>query len=224
MFLLIHATVTWDTSLFSPDTDATVEIEYFDNPTDKTASTEPLEGLKTLNSEGAMFINMSSSWLKGQSTANLTLFFVSSENESVLTGPTILLTKNNSTASGDSKKKLREEVGIPVGLVVIGAALVIIGAFVCLRRRARGFTITGKPRDQGMAAATGGIAATRGHRRDPSFHDEPTRGVELQDRNKAYAGDDNWDWGSPVSSPTRGGTAGNVFRDEVGRQKVGRGY
>ena len=216
--------MTWDTSLFPADTTTTVEIEYFDNPTDKTASTEPLEGFKALNSEGAMYMNMSSSWLKGQSSANLTLFFVSSYDESVLTGPTILLTKNNSTASSGSKKKLGEEVGIPVGLVIIGAALVIIGAFVCLRRRARGFTVTGKPRDQGMAAATGGIAATRGHRRDPSFHDEPTRGVELQDRNKAYAGDDNWDWGSPVSSPTRGGPGGNVFRDEVGRQKIGRGY
>ena len=217
--------MTWDTSLFPADTLATVEVEYFDDPADKTASTEPLQGFKTLNSEGAMDINMSSSWLKGQSTANLTLFFVSSENEAVLTGPTILLTKNNSTASsGSSKKKLGEEVGIPVGFVIIGAALVIIGAFVCLRRRARGLTFTGKPRDQGMTAATGGVAATRGHRRDPSFHDEPTRGVELQDRNKAYAGDDNWEWGSPVSSPTRGGTGGNVFREEVGRQKVGRGY
>ena len=214
--------MTWDTSLFAANTTSTVEVEYFDNPDDKTASTVPLEGLKAPNSDGAMYINTTSSWLKGQSSVNLTLFFIS-EDDTVLTGPTIHLTKSNSTApSGSNKKKLGEEVGIPVGLVVIGAALLIIGAFVCLRRRARGFTVTGKPRD--MAAATGGIAATRGHRRDPSFHDEPTRGVELQDRNKAYAGDDNWDWGSPVSSPTRGGSGGNVFRDEVGRQKVGRGY
>lgn len=215
--------MTWDTSIFAADTTATVEVEYFDNPDDKTASTVPLEGLKALNSEGAMYINMTSSWLKDQSSASLTLFFIS-EDESVLTGPTILLMKSNSTAPSGSKKKLGEEVGIPIGLVFIGGVLVVIGAFVCLRRRAKGFTITGKPRDQGSAAATGGSAATRGHRRDPSFHDEPTRGVELQDRNKAYAGDDNWDWGTPVSSPTRGGMGSNVFRDEVGRQKVGRGY
>ncbi len=50
-----------------------------------------------------------------------------------------------------------------------------------------------------------------------SFHDEPTRGVELGRMSK----EDDWGWGSPVGSPTAGG--GNVFREEVERQKSGWG-
>ena len=75
-----------------------------------------------------------------------------------------------------------------------------------------------------MAAAGGTPAyASRGHKRDASFHDEPTRGMELQNRNSGLTGEDNWDWGSPVSSPTTvGGRNSNAFREEIQRQRSGK--
>ena len=92
--------------------------------------------------------------------------------------------------------------------------------FICFRkRRAKGYG-AGKSLRQRVGSGTGG-----GHRRDASFHDEPTTGVELRDRNRGLTGEtpeDNWDWGSPVSSPTSAGGGGNAFRDEIQRQRSGR--
>ena len=100
-----------------------------------------------------------------------------------------------------------------------------------------GYSSSKSARSQRIAAATAPVTgANRGHhRRDPSFHDEPTRGMELQNRAGAGAaggaagggsGGDNWDWGSPVSSPTNttitGGRDSNAFRDEIQRQRSGK--
>lgn len=90
------------------------------------------------------------------------------------------------------------------------------------KRRGLGYGGGKAARSQRMNAAAAPVAGpTRGHhRRGSSFHDEPTRGVELQDRN---GGGDSWDWGSPVSSPTTaGGRNSNAFREEMQRQKSGR--
>ena len=52
--------------------------------------------------------------------------------------------------------------------------------------------------------------------------------MELQNRNvKSGGGEDNWDWGSPVSSPTTttitgGSSGGNAFREEMRRQRSGK--
>ena len=92
--------------------------------------------------------------------------------------------------------------------------------FVCFRkRRGKGYG-SGKSLRQRV-----GSGARRGHRRGPSFHDEPNTGVELKDRTKGVKGEsseDSWDWGSPVSSPTSAGGGGNAFRDEIQRQRSGR--
>ena len=113
-----------------------------------------------------------------------------------------------------------EKVGIPVGLVFLIVAVIAVALFVCFRkRRSKGYG-AGKSLRQRV-----GGGASRGHRRDPSFHDEPTTGVELKDRNTRLTGEspeDNWDWGSPVGSPAHAGGAGNAFRDEIQRQRGGR--
>ena len=181
----------------------------------------------TPNVDGQARISISQDFLGGNSSVNLTLLLAVSPPDNATRfskpGPTILLVNkkgSNGTAdndnSGDSSrtKKLGQEVGIPVGLIaflVIVAALVF---FVLRRRKSSGGYLTGKPHVQG--ASTPGLVGP--HRRQPSFHDEPTRGVELQNRS---SGGDNWDWGSPGTSPNG---RGNAFREEIGRQKAGRGY
>lgn len=173
---------------------------------------------------------MTSEWLSGHSTANISIWMhskaieesASAEVDRTLEGPTILLegSKNTTSSSPSSSgKKLGEEVGIPVGLVGLIVAVIAIAGFLFIRkRRGQGYGGSGA-RNQRIAKVTTPVAG-RGHRRDASFHDEPTRGVELQDRNRG--GDDSWDWGSPVSSPTSGDRGSNVFRDEIGRQRSGR--
>lgn len=179
---------------------------------------------------------MSSLWLKGQHTANLTLtLLVDQENKDPksFSGPTFTLlsttTSEDSSHSAPSSapsgsKKLGEKVGLPVGLVLLIIAAIAVALFVCFRRRRSKGYGSGKSLRQRINSGTG-----RGHRRDASFHDEPTSGVELRDRNRGLTGEtpeDNWEWGSPVSSPTSAGGGagggGNAFRDEIQRQRSGR--
>ncbi len=77
-----------------------------------------------------------------------------------------------------------------------------VGLFLCCRKR--------KGKGYGAGKSLRQRVGGGGHRRDASFHDEPTGGLELRERNKGLTGEesgDNWDWGSPVGSPT-GGAAG----------------
>lgn len=190
-----------------------------------------LQETKAPNSQGTVFLNMSSEWLNKGSNTNLTLSLQNDQTNgesNSLPGPVITLNGVNitsntthSTPSGKAKK-LGEAVGIPMGLVFLVIAGALIAAFICMRKR-RGLGYGGgkAARSQRMEAAVTPVAS-RGHRRDASFHDEPTCGMELQDRNKGLTGEDNWDWGSPVSSPTTGGRNSNAFRDEMQRQKSGR--
>ena len=227
--LIALVTVQWDTSIFEPNSTDTIWLSYFDNSEELTASESSVFKEDAPDTQGSLIINMTHSFLnKTQgSPANLTLFLVSEGK--TLTGPTFMLSNATNTthtspsSSSGSNKKLGEEVGIPIGLVVFGVALVGLGTFICMRRRAgRDY---GVGRSKGQRAAPAAVATGRGHRRDPSFHDEPTRGVELQNRNRgSTGGDDNWDWGSPVSSPTTGGSGSNAFRDELGRQRNSRGF
>lgn len=182
------------------------------------------------NSAGGIFFNMTSEWLNAKSTINISLG-IDSKLESQtsaegrnLPGPIFVLmsSKNTTTSSpSSSSKRLGEKVGIPVGLVVLILAVIAIAGFLFLRkRRGQGYGGSGT-RNQRIAKVTTPVAG-RGHRRDASFHDEPTRGVELQERNRDMTGEDNWEWGSPVSSPTSGERGSNAFRDEISRQRGGR--
>ncbi|KAL9126437.1 MAG: hypothetical protein Q9217_004508 [Psora testacea] len=224
--------VTWDASLFPPNSTNAVEIYHTDflhNTTLKFPETEEYSLFKsdsTANVNGQATISISKDFLSGNSSVNLTLLLaVSSPDQPIVAnpGPTVLLVNrrgSNSSAEPDShsgsggEKKLGEKVGIPIGLI---AFLVIIAAlvfFVLRRRRAGSEYLTGKSQSQRTAAP--GLVGP--HRRQASFHDEPTRGVELQDRGGSA---DNWDWGSPTTSPTSGG---NAFREEIGRQQKDRGW
>ncbi len=236
---LMPYTVTWDQSLLPPNSTNTIALlSLEDLGHDSTDNMTMLQETKAPNSQGAVFLKMSPLWLnKKASTTNLTLSLRNdkADNEP-LPGPTITLqgtnnsTTNNTTHSSPTSKakKLGEAVGIPMGLVFLIIAVALIAAYICMRKRRAGLGYgAGKKaaRNQRMEAAvsTPGAAGGGHHRRDASFHDEPTRGMELQDRGRGLTGEDNWDWGSPVGSPTVGGGGGNAFRDEMQRQKGGRG-
>ena len=217
--------MTWDSSLFEANSTNTVQI-YYVNTTREDENV--LQFDSNSNSVGYAFVNMTSDWLEGAASTQLTLNLLSIEPtdgyRKILSGPVITLTAKNSTdatqssPSTSSSKKLGEKVGLPVGLVVAIAILIALGIFFCMRKRHGKGYLTGQSRGQRVGKqGTGGAS----HKRQVSFHDEPTRGVELQDRNKGLTGEDNWDWGSPVSSPTSA-RGSNAFRDEINRQRSGR--
>lgn len=224
--------MTWDPSLFNDGANNTIQVYYVDETgLNSPATADILASLNATNYQGSVFVNMSSAWLGGQSTANLTLALIvdqEGDDTQIFAGPTFTLLSTSSSDSTHSEpssapsssKKLGEKVGIPVGLVFLIVAAIAAALFVCFRkRRAKGYG-TGKSLGQRV-----GSGASRGHRRDPSFHDEPTTGVELKDRTKGPSGEsaeDNWDWGSPVSSPAGASGAGNAFRDEIQRQRSRR--
>ena len=225
--------MSWDPSLFDDGASNTVLVYHTEaTGLNSPATADVLASLNATNFQGSVFLNMSSAWLNGQPTANLTLILrVSLDDDApVFAGPTFTLLSTSSSdsthsepsAAPSSSKKLGEKVGLPVGLLYLIVAAVAVALFVCFRRRrAKGYG-TAKSLSQRV-----GSGASRGHRRDPSFHDEPTTGgVELRDRTKGPAGEsaeDNWDWGSSVGSPTNtGGGASNAFRDEIQRQRSGR--
>lgn len=224
--------VTWDPSLFEDGANNTVQVYNVDaTGLNSPATADILASGNATNFEGSVFLNMSSVWLNGQPTANLTLSLIvdkGDDDPKVFGGPifTLLSTSDSDSthsapsSASSSSNKLGEKVGLPVGLVFLIVAAIAVALFVCFRkRRGQGYG-TGKSLRQRVGSGT-----ARGHRRDASFHDEPTRGVELKDRNKGLTGEspeDNWDWGSPVSSPSNAGGAGNAFRDEIQRQRSGR--
>ena len=224
--------MTWDTSLFEDGANNTVLVYNVDAAGLKSPTTAKiLASLNATNYQGSVFLNMSSDWLSGLPTANLTLSLIveqKDEDTKAYAGPTFTLlstsdsesTHSEPSSAPSSSKKLGEKVGLPIGLVFLIIAVVAVALFVCSRRRKGKGYGTGKSLRERV-----GSGARRGHRRDPSFHDEPTSGVELKDRNKGYTGEsaaDNWDWGSPVSSPATTSGGGNAFRDEIQRQRSGR--
>lgn len=228
----IQYQVTWDPSLFEDDANNTVQVYNVDaSGLNSPTTADILASLNATNYQGSVFLNMSSVWLSGQSTANLTLSLIVDQQGSdpkVFGGPTFTLLSTSDSDSTDSEpssgpsksKELGEKVGLPIGLVFLIVAAIAAALFVCFRKRRGKGHGTGKSFGQRVGSGTG-----RGHRRDASFHDEPTTGVELKDRNKGLTGEspeDNWDWGSPVGSPSSVGGAGNAFRDEIQRQRSGR--
>lgn len=219
--------MTWDQSLFSLNSTNTIALlSVTEINDDRTANVTAVQQEKVPNSQGTVFLKMDSAWLNNGLTTNLTFSLENNQADTepyILPGPEITLIGNNTSHSkpASKSKKLGEAIGIPMGLVFFIIAVALIAAFICMRKR-RGLGYGGgkAARSQRMEAVT--PVASRGHRRDASFHDEPTRGMELQDRNKGLTGEDNWDWGSPVSSPTTAGRNSNAFRDELERQKSGR--
>lgn len=137
------------------------------------------------------------------------------------------------TKAPSSDKKMGEKVGIPIGLILL-TAIIVAMILLLLRRRRGGKTMLGiaspgngydigKLHSQRTATT---IRSVEDHQHDNSFHDEPTRGMELQ--NQTRSAPESWDWEreshetvSPITaSPTSG--KGNEFREEIERQLSGR--
>ncbi|KAG8530910.1 uncharacterized protein KY384_004267 [Bacidia gigantensis] len=181
------------------------------------------------NANGETTIETSKAWLNGTKLANLTMRLAvtpppeKGAPESKL-GPFILLmdtagSNSTSPSSESHNKKLGEKVGIPVGLILVLIVIAGLAFFFIRRRRRNADYLSRKSHTQRtQSGGAGGLVGPldRSHRRTESFHDEPTRGVELQERHGDRGGSD-WGWGSPTS-PTRG----NVFREEIGRQETGK--
>ena len=234
--------VVWDRRYFEPNvTDfnatITINVKYVDDPDDRDA----LSVKDIPNSRGYQLIHMDEKWLEGGQTNNLTLSIASS-NSLRSPGPRFVLHPNsdpqkNETSSDEKPSKVGMGVGIPIGLAFI--AVVAFGLFYFLRKRRRGAVgaassrgqgyLTGRSRSQ-RTGEDGGIqldedefvGGTRGPER---FRDEPTHGVELQDRSRGRVRDDSFE--SLPSSPGpenfaghRQGTSTNAFRDEIARQRA----
>lgn len=255
--------VTWDASILAINSNVTVRLSTAASENSSTAQpagdNSSLFEQSVASAQGFLFINFTRELLKNQNSTNLTLYLQEDDkgNNKQYAGPTFTLnddeTPDNtkpalgpsttSSSSGSSSKNLGEKVGAPVGTIAFVAILAILAFFLWRRYRRRNGAsgggqdyLSGRSHDQRTAMpATAAMSGGRGHRRVESFHDEPTRGMELQERHSGVsalsqrpgAGDDNWDWGqdtvSSPSSPTSGGRS-NVFREELQRQKSsGRG-
>lgn len=186
--------------------------------------------------------------LNGTDSVSLTLRLVNFPNQTegaegegdfpdMLPGPQITLrnvvagnSTNNATASpssddGDSNsRELGQKVGIPVGLIFFLAIIGILAFIILRRRRANNGGYLARKSHSERTGGAGGLVGP--HRRTASFHDEPVRGggVELHERGHhrgvSGGGSNDWGWASPRASE---GGGGNVFREEVGRQRA-RGF
>ncbi|KAL8956599.1 MAG: hypothetical protein Q9183_006269, partial [Haloplaca sp. 2 TL-2023] len=201
---------TWDPRLFGADSENTVRLFYFngDNRT-QIFYTAPLT-----NDKFSTEISIAPDFLHGEHT-NLTLYLHATEPlddtaPSVLSGPIFVLNgnaTNNGTSEdgGDGDKDIGKKAGIPVGLGVFLIAVAgLIFFFLRRRKNKTGGYMSKRSASSRMTGDGGG------------FRDEPTRGLELQDRN-GHGRQDSWEAGWDTSSSQGGG--GNAFRDEIDRQR-----
>ncbi|KAL9048779.1 MAG: hypothetical protein Q9206_005847 [Seirophora lacunosa] len=212
--LLVNETynVTWDPTLFDPNSTNKVSFKYT-NDTD-ASDTWQQEGLR--NERGYVPLKIYPSYLENRpNNTNVTLFLASGDDQ-VLIGPifSIIAPPSNSTSDeGSGSKDLGEKAGIPVGL---GLFLIAVAGFVfwfLRRRRNKAAGYMGKRSTRITGDSEGGGAG--------GFRDEPTRGLELQDR-AGHGRQDSWEagWDSTTSSQAGGGGGGgNAFRDEIDRQR-----
>lgn len=230
--------VTWDPSWFDRGSNITVLVVDLNATQESDGVLLNLiieAGINSSSALGYTYFNTTSEMLNGSSSARLTLLANSSRNNVVVQygGPIFeLLNKtakgDNSTTSPDNSgsslsKKLGEKVGIPIGLIFFLVILAVLAFFFLRYRRNRSDYATKKSLSERTSNQPTRVAGG-GHRRQESFHDEPTSGgVELQSRNRGLTGEDTWEWGrdsggSPVSPASP--TSGNQFRDELARQKT----
>ncbi|KAL8850416.1 MAG: hypothetical protein Q9221_004648 [Calogaya cf. arnoldii] len=147
-----------------------------------------------------------------KNATSLTLFIQSDpSDEPVKSGPTLTLIvdpKNaNSTKSGKDSH-IGEKAGIPVGLGVF--LIAVAGLVFWFLRRRRNNSAGYLAKRKGVSRMTGDESGGGG------FTDEPTRGMELQDR-QGHGRQDSWEAGWDSTSSQGGG--GNTFRDEIDRQR-----
>lgn len=240
----ISVLVVWDRRYFEPNVTnftatITIEVTYVDDPDNKVAFSR--KGIP--NSRGYELIRMDKEWLEGGQANNLTLNIASSNSrgdEKSSSGPRFVLHPNSDpekteSSSDDKSSKVGMGVGIPIGLAFI--AVVAFGLFYFLRKRRRGAVgaassrgkgyLTGRSRSQRISGDRGiqldedeFVGGTRG---SEPFRDEPTHGVELQDRSRGRVMNDSFESlpSSPENFAGQGqGTSMNAFRDEIARQRM----
>lgn len=191
--------VTWDPSHFSSQNiKLELKLANDSNGTDEWSQDD------VPNKPGAYNIQLLPDLLRGENGTNFTLFAV--DGAHIFDGPQFSLI-TNSTAKEHKKgdDKVGEKAGIPVGLGIFLIAVAGLLFWFIRRRRA------GKKGYLANRSAGGARGVGRGG--DGGFRDEPTRGMELQDRNGASR-EDSWEagWGDE-------GTGRNQFRDEIERQR-----
>ncbi|KAL8742412.1 MAG: hypothetical protein Q9184_008260, partial [Pyrenodesmia sp. 2 TL-2023] len=153
---------------------------------------------------------------------NLTLFIESKDADGTPSsrsgsesGPVFVFVTNstsNSTSNSDNgDDEIGKKAGIPVGLGVFLIAVAGFSFWFLRRRKRNAAGYMGKrSRSARMTGDESGVGAS-------GFRDEPTRGLELQDR-AGHGRQDSWEAGWDTSS-SQGGGGGNAFRDEIDRQR-----
>ena len=235
-------TVIWDPTHFPKGSNATVVLKYSlgdDGPNNIPDDGLELNATTVSTAVGSVSFALESSWLKNDTATNLTLWMYTTMDgggQETISGPTFTLDsklnpEHNNTSSQDgssNSKAVGEKVGIPIGsiafIVIVGLLAFFLWRYMRKNKNnagGKGDYLTRRSHSERTAGAGAGAGMTGGHRRTESFHDEPTRGMELQDRNGGGSAGDNWEWGrDSVGSPTSPGGS-NVFRDEIQRQKTG---
>lgn len=179
------------------------------------------------NSIGFAQLTMEKEWLREGKSNNLTVFITSSYEGSNKTssGPTIVLVPDEHSSTS---KKTVSKVGLGVGIPFAFGAVAVIAlcAFCCIRRRRRASKGYLASKSRGLRSEAMPIEEDDfigGSRGPGRFRDEPSGGLELQDRSRGLGREDSL--GSVTSTPTedfggQGEGRGNAFRDEISRQRT----
>jgi len=224
---------------FSQNETIRIELDYI-NATG-AAPQHAWSSPPTAKNLGYVIMTMDAAWLQGQSFNNLSLTLVAldtSVNQAarIIPGPYISLinqpAEHYPPPPHAELNKLGLEVGIPVG---VGAFLFIVcGLWFGMRKtrrielgnimsRRKGYGV-GKSRRQRMGKqADIQLRESALRPTSPEFRDEPLQGAEAPQRFAGHAREESL--GSLVSSAAGDSFSrpqGNVFREELERQRTGR--
>ncbi|KAL8920149.1 MAG: hypothetical protein Q9172_004631 [Xanthocarpia lactea] len=206
--------LTWDPTLLEFNSTNRIELRLVD---DNASSPAIWSHAGVANEEGKVddFLIHDDNSLKNGT--ELTLFLVSEPSDkNALSGPrmTLIIDEENAKngTSNGKDDRLGEKAGIPVGLGVF--LIAVAGLVFWFLRRRRNKSAGYMAKRKGTSRMTGDDSGVGG-----GFRDEPTRGMELQDR-QGHGRQDSWEAGwDSTSSQGGGGGGGNTFRDEIDRQR-----
>ncbi|KAL8769072.1 MAG: hypothetical protein Q9209_004858 [Squamulea sp. 1 TL-2023] len=207
--------LTWDPTLFEFDSTNTVELKTVTSADNSTVIWSQA-GIRNEDGKVKEFLMHDDMFedFDLKNGTNVTLFIKSDPSENpIWSGPTMTLIMDEKTAkNGTSKGKddrIGQKAGIPVGLGVFLIAVAGLVFWFIRRRRNRSAGYMAKRK--GVSRMTGDEGGAGG-----GFRDEPTRGMELQDR-QGHGRQDSWEAGWDSTSSQGGG--GNTFREEIDRQR-----
>jgi len=229
--------VTWNADYYPINSTITIELDYVNaSGGGAVAWSSP----KTLNNYGYVTMTMDSAWLRGQPRNNLTLYIIQldptpDQSAHAKQGPIVsLINKPVQHYAPSPPTKPPGKLGLLVGLpVVLGVfVFVLFGLFIGMRKHRKiGLgSVMGSRKGYGVGKSRRQRVGKKGAIRlgerevgapDTGFRDEPTRGVELQQRQ--HTREESLD--DLVSSPTEQINPRrheNAFRDEISRQRTGR--